>query len=59
MNTFIAILRGINVNGQKIIKMNLLRNLFENTGFSNVRTYIQSGNVLFWVRKQIQKNWSN
>lgn len=47
MNTYIAILRGINVSGQKIIKMEALRQLFENSGFSNVRTYIQSGNVLF------------
>ncbi|HNR85491.1 MAG TPA: DUF1697 domain-containing protein, partial [Taishania sp.] len=47
MNTYIAILRGINVSGQKIIKMDALRQLFENSGFSNVRTYIQSGNVLF------------
>jgi uncharacterized protein (DUF1697 family) len=47
MNTYIAILRGINVSGKKIIKMDALHQLFENSGFSNVRTYIQSGNVLF------------
>jgi uncharacterized protein (DUF1697 family) len=47
MNTYIALLRGINVGGHKKILMADLRNLFENLGFKNVRTYIQSGNVVF------------
>jgi uncharacterized protein (DUF1697 family) len=45
--TYIALLRGINVSGQKLIKMEELRKIFEDTGFKNVRTYIQSGNVIF------------
>lgn len=45
--THIAILRGINVSGQKTIKMPLLKKMFEDLGFSDVQTYIQSGNVLF------------
>src|SRR5690606_3146112 len=44
---YIALLRGINVSGQKIIKMELLRKMFENLGLENVKTYIQSGNVVF------------
>ncbi|NQZ12680.1 MAG: DUF1697 domain-containing protein [Algicola sp.] len=44
---FISILRGINVSGQKKIKMADLKALYEGLGFSNVSTYIQSGNVLF------------
>jgi len=47
MNTYISLLRGINVSGHKIIKMELLRKMFENLGFENVKTYIQSGNVIF------------
>lgn len=47
MNTFIAILRGINVSGAKPIKMDALRNTFQKQGFENVTTYIQSGNVVF------------
>ena len=47
MNTFIAILRGINVSGAKPIKMVELRNNFQKQGFENVTTYIQSGNVVF------------
>lgn len=47
MTTHIALLRGINVSGQKKILMADLRALFEVLGFSNVRTYIQSGNVIF------------
>ncbi len=45
--TYIAFLRGINVSGQKIIKIDELRILFESLGFKNVKTYIQSGNVVF------------
>jgi uncharacterized protein (DUF1697 family) len=47
MQTYIAILRGINVSGHRIIKMDALRQLFAGLGFSNSRTYIQSGNVVF------------
>ncbi len=44
---YISILRGINVSGQKKIKMADLKALYESLGFKNVETYIQSGNVLF------------
>ena len=47
MATFISILRGINVSGQKLIKMDALRKLYDNLGFRNVSTYVQSGNVIF------------
>lgn len=47
MKTYLALLRGINVSGHKIIKMEDLRNLMESAGFKNVTTYIQSGNVIF------------
>ena len=47
MKKFIALLRGINVSGQKQIKMSELKSLFEEIGFQTVETYIQSGNVIF------------
>ena len=47
MERYIAFLRGINVSGQKIIKMEALRNVISNAGFGDVKTYIQSGNILF------------
>ena len=47
MTRYVAFLRGINVSGQKLIKMEELRKHFEIPGFKNVVTYIQSGNVLF------------
>jgi uncharacterized protein (DUF1697 family) len=47
MTTYISILRGINVSGQKLIKMDALRKSYENMGFCNVTTYVQSGNVIF------------
>ncbi len=46
MKTFIVLLRGINVSGQKQIKMADLRSMLEKNNFENVRTYIQSGNVV-------------
>jgi uncharacterized protein (DUF1697 family) len=47
MNTYIALLRGINVSGHKIIRMADLKKALEDTGFLNVKTYIQSGNIVF------------
>lgn len=47
MMRYVAFLRGINVSGQKLIKMEVLRQYFELPGFKNIVTYIQSGNVLF------------
>lgn len=44
-------LRGINVSGQKMIKMPELKKVFENLRFKNVGTYIQSGNVVFEYKK--------
>ena len=45
MKTHLALLRGINVSGHNMIKMDVLKTVLENAGFQNVRTYIQSGNV--------------
>ena len=47
MTTFISMLRGINVSGQKKVGMKVLKELYEAMGFGQVRTYIQSGNVVF------------
>lgn len=47
MPQYIALLRGINVSGQKIIKMVDLKAIFESGGCTAVQTYIQSGNVVF------------
>lgn len=47
MSKHVALLRGINVGGSNIIKMVDLRACFEAHGYLGVRTYIQSGNVIF------------
>lgn len=47
MISYVAFLRAINVSGHRLIKMEALRAMFEIPGIKNVRTYIQSGNVLF------------
>ena len=47
MTQYVALLRGINVGGNNLIKMPELARCFEKQGFRGVATYIQSGNVLF------------
>ena len=47
MTTYIALLRGINVSGKRLIKMDALKALCATLGFANVHTYIQSGNLVF------------
>ncbi|WP_164914122.1 DUF1697 domain-containing protein [Aquimarina sediminis] len=47
MKTYIALLRGINVSGQKVIKMADLKDKLQNIGLTSVTTYIQSGNIIF------------
>ena len=45
MFTHLALLRGINVSGHNMMKMEALKSMLESVGFQNVQTYIQSGNV--------------
>ena len=47
MNSWLALLRGINVLGKNKVPMKGLASALEAAGFQSVRTYIQSGNVLF------------
>lgn len=47
MSTYISLLRGVNVSGQKKIKMAELRDHLKNWGFRKIQTYIQSGNLVF------------
>lgn len=56
MKTHIALLRGINVNGQKKVPMTELRDLLSKSGFENVKTYIQSGNVVSNLQKKTKTN---
>jgi len=68
--SYIALLRSINVGGKNIIKMEQLKQAFVDMGFSDVKTYIQSGNVIFKtqesdtldlmkrVEEQLQKTFS-
>src|ERR1700724_2441588 len=51
MAVYVAMLRGINVGGHKRIKMDPLRKSLEGLGFEQVKTYIQSGNVVFQTAK--------
>jgi uncharacterized protein (DUF1697 family) len=51
---FIALLRGINVGGNNLIKMAELRACLEQAGFTHVSTYIASGNVIFESTESLQ-----
>ncbi len=50
---YIALLRGINVGGKNMIKMEKLRATFESLGFDNVKSYINSGNLAFDMNVQM------
>jgi uncharacterized protein (DUF1697 family) len=52
METYISMLRGINVSGHKKILMSDLKALYEELKFKDVVTYVQSGNVVFKSEKQ-------
>ena len=47
VNVFVALLRGVNVGGNNMISMSALKKSFEALGFSDVVTYINSGNIIF------------
>jgi uncharacterized protein (DUF1697 family) len=55
MATYIALLRAVNVVGQNLLKMEQLREWCAELGWENVRTYVQSGNVVFQTRAGIPK----
>ncbi|WP_428225371.1 DUF1697 domain-containing protein [Flavobacterium sp.] len=69
MYKYLALLRGINVSGHNMIKMEELKTLLEQMGFQNVVTYIQTGNVFieteeentasigFKIKQEIFKTW--
>ena len=59
MPSYVSILRGINVSGHKMVKMDKLLASFKDIKFSDVSTYIQSGNVVFQCKatdsKELEK----
>ncbi|MDL2227403.1 DUF1697 domain-containing protein [Odoribacter sp. OttesenSCG-928-L07] len=63
IKNYIAFLKGINVGGKNIIKMADLRQYLSGNGLKNIRTFIQSGNILFEsekikevIQKEIEEN---
>ena len=59
MTEYVAFLRGINVGGNSVIKMEDLGKVFAKLGFSDVRTVLASGNVLFEVPRRGTKGLSH
>ena len=56
MSIFISLLRGINVGVQKRLRMETLREIYTELGLTWVRTYVQSGNVVFESTEQDPSN---
>ena len=54
MTVYVAMLRGVNVGGNSL-KMDWLRQACEGLGLQNVRTYVQSGNIVFSSRASAVK----
>lgn len=55
MGRWVALLRGINVGGKNVIRMDALRACIERAGHTNVATYIQSGNVIFDAKASAER----
>lgn len=55
MGQFVVLLKGINVGGHNIVKMALLKEELDTFGFSDVKTYIQSGNIVLKSQHQTQE----
>jgi uncharacterized protein (DUF1697 family) len=55
MPVFVSLLRGINVGGNKLIKMDRLKALYERLGFENAKTLLNSGNVVFATDEKSRK----
>src|SRR5690349_17355097 len=51
MPTYVALLRAINVSGQNVVPMPALRESLAGLGFNDVRTHLQSGNIVFDARR--------
>ena len=57
MITHLVLLRGINVSGHNMMKMDALKKALENIGFLNVQTYIQTGNVFVDTDEENARNF--
>lgn len=53
--TYVAFLRGINVGGKSLLKMDDLKKLLEKHGLKNIKTILASGNVVFQAKQQTHK----
>lgn len=56
MNTYIILLRGVNVGGKNLLPMKELKVLLDENGFEYVKTYIQSGNIVLMGTKNPESN---
>ncbi len=56
MKTYVVLLRGVNVGGKNLLPMRELKPLLEESGFKNIKTYIQTGNIVLQaIKEEINK----
>ena len=55
LDVFVALLRGVNVGGNNMISMSSLKESFETIGFTQVTTYINSGNIVFKTKEGVAR----
>jgi uncharacterized protein (DUF1697 family) len=58
METYVSLLRGINVGGHQTVPMDRLRSVYASLGYTDVATYIQSGNVVFTARHALPSTFA-
>ncbi len=58
MDTYITLLRGVNMTGHNVIKMTSLANMLKNIGYADAETYIQSGNIVYTCHNNNKDNVS-
>ena len=51
LNVYVALLRGVNVGGNNMFSMRVLKNSLQGMGFGEVATYINSGNIIFKTKE--------
>ena len=59
MKTYVSLLRAVNMGGHNRMRMDSLKKVYENTGLQSVKTYLQSGNVIFQTKETSEKTLEN
>jgi len=59
MITYVSLLRAVNISGHNKMRMDALKKMYENIGLKSVKTYLQSGNVIFQTKETSERTLEN